>query len=45
MVRLRRETSLPQVMQGRWIDADEPSSELMVNGGEITCYGRAVEYE
>ncbi len=45
MDRLRREAPLPQEMQGRWVDADEPSSELIVNGGEITCYGRSVEYD
>jgi hypothetical protein len=23
----------------------EPTSELIVDGGEITCFGRAVEYD
>jgi hypothetical protein len=31
-------------MQGCWVGADEPSSELVVNGGEITCFGRVVDY-
>jgi hypothetical protein len=42
---LGREAALPLEMQGRWVDADEPSSELMVDGGEITCFGRTVEYD
>ena len=25
--------------------AGEPSSELIVDGGEITCFGRVVEYD
>lgn len=32
-------------MQGRWVDADDASSKLIVNGGEITCFGRPVEYD
>jgi hypothetical protein len=32
-------------MQGRWVGADDPSSELIVEGGEITCYGSRVEYD
>jgi hypothetical protein len=32
-------------MQGRWIDPDEPSSELIVEGGEVTCFGQVVDYD
>jgi hypothetical protein len=32
-------------MQGRWIGADDPLSELVVNGGAITCFGSAVKYD
>jgi uncharacterized glyoxalase superfamily protein PhnB len=45
MDRLGREAALPPEMQGRWVDADDSSSELIVNGGEITCFGRLVEHD
>jgi hypothetical protein len=45
MGRLGRDAALPREMQGRWVDADDASSELIVNGGEITCFGRPVEYD
>jgi hypothetical protein len=32
-------------MQGRWVDADDPSAELIVCGAEITCFGRTVEHD
>src|SRR5688500_328365 len=45
VMRLGRGAPLPRSMQGRWIEAEEPSSELIVNDGEITCFGRFVEYD
>ncbi len=45
MDRLRREAPLPREMQGRWVEANDPSSELIVDDGEITCFGRRVEYD
>lgn len=45
MGRLRRDAPLPSEMQGRWIGADDPSSELVIRGGEISCYGHLVEYD
>jgi len=42
--RVRREEPLPSEMQGRWVAVDDPS-ELIVNGGEITCFGKTVEYD
>ncbi|PXA84295.1 hypothetical protein DMC47_40910 [Nostoc sp. 3335mG] len=45
MDRLGRDMPLPEEMQGHWIDADDKTSELVVNGGEITCFGKAVEYD
>lgn len=39
MNRVTRETPLPAPMLGRWVDADDSSSELVIVGGEITCYG------
>ncbi|MBA4227602.1 MAG: hypothetical protein C0456_13320 [Hyphomonas sp.] len=32
-------------MQGRWVDIDDASTELAISGGEITCFGRLVEYD
>lgn len=32
-------------MQGRWIDVDEPSTELIVSGSEVTYFGRTVDYD
>ncbi len=45
MGRLTREAPLPREMQGRWAVAGEASSELIVDGGEITCFGRTVDYD
>jgi hypothetical protein len=43
--RVGRDEPLPAEMQGRWTDLDEPSSELVVTGGEVICFGRAVDYD
>jgi hypothetical protein len=32
-------------MQGQWVAVDEPSSRLIVEGGEITCFGQVVGYD
>ncbi|HLZ83972.1 MAG TPA: hypothetical protein VKQ54_10435 [Caulobacteraceae bacterium] len=32
-------------MQGKWIDAEGPASELVIDGSEITCFGKAVAYD
>jgi hypothetical protein len=40
-----RDAPLPSEMQGRWVDEDDPASELIVSGGEVTCLGRAVDYD
>ncbi len=32
-------------MQGRWLAVEDPGSELIVDGGEITCFGQTVEYD
>jgi hypothetical protein len=44
MTRLDRTASLPEEMQGRWVEVAD-GSILIVDGGEITCFGRAVEYD
>jgi len=45
MEQLGRDVPLPAEMQGRWIDADDQSAELVVSGGEICCLGQIVEYD
>ena len=45
MERLGRDVPLPVEMQGRWTDVEEPASELIVEGGEVTCFGKAVAYD
>lgn len=45
MSRQSRNTPLPSGMQGRWLDAEEPSSLLVIAGGEITCFGRLIDYD
>lgn len=32
-------------MQGRWRGADDPTVELVVSGGEVTCFGKVVNYD
>lgn len=45
MNRFGRDEPLPSQMQGRWISVDDPHSELIVVGGEITCFGTVVNYD
>ena len=45
MDRLGRDAALPNEMQGHWIDMENRSSELAVNGGEVSCFGKLVEYD
>lgn len=45
MNRLGRDEPLPPQMQGRWMAAADPRSELLVNGGAITCFGSTVKYD
>lgn len=32
-------------MQGRWIVDEEPTSILLVEGGEVTCFGAVIDYD
>jgi len=32
-------------MQGRWVDVDDESSELVVVGSEVTCFGQEIAYD
>lgn len=43
--RIGRDEPLPRQMQGRRIGADDPLSELVVDGGQITCFGAVVNYD
>ena len=45
MERAGRDAPLPGEMQGRWVDVDDPASELIVSGGEISYSGAVVEYD
>lgn len=45
MTKLGREARLPDEMQGRWTDVDDPAVDLIVHDGEITCFGKIVEYD
>ena len=45
MKRLGRDEPFPDEMQGRWVDVEEPTSELIVQGGEVICFGKAVAYD
>ena len=45
MQRLERHEPLPNEMQGRWRDIEDASSELIIHGGEIICFGESVTYE
>jgi hypothetical protein len=36
---------LPDAMQGKWVVADEPKSEPVIDGDEITCFGKRVAYD
>ena len=37
--------ALPQPMQGAWIDAEDQKVELLVAGGQVICFGKAVAYD
>ncbi|MDK2766557.1 MULTISPECIES: hypothetical protein [unclassified Sphingomonas] len=45
MERQDRSVSLPTQMQGRWVDAEDSTSELVVSGGEVSCFGKLVAYD
>ncbi|EIZ79466.1 hypothetical protein WSK_1956 [Novosphingobium sp. Rr 2-17] len=43
--RFGRDAALPNEMQGRWADMDDPSCELIIQGGEVICFGQSVRYD
>ncbi|MFM5916633.1 MAG: hypothetical protein ACKOOL_03760 [Novosphingobium sp.] len=45
MEQLGRADPIPAPMQGRWIDANDPTVELVIDGGEVACFGQTVEYD
>lgn len=28
-----------------WVDAEDPTAKLIICGAEVTCFGRAIEYD
>lgn len=40
-----RSAPLPEAMQGRWVDLDDPAGDLHIDGGEVRYRGRSVEYD
>lgn len=40
-----RETPFPTEMQGRWLISDEPTAEMIIEGGEISCFGQKIDYD
>ena len=40
-----REAPLPDEMQGRWVDSDDPSYVVDIRGGEVTYGGGPSEYD
>lgn len=45
MERIGRNEPLPAEMQGRWMSADDDNHELVIAGGEVTCFGSVVDYD
>ena len=45
MAILERDTPLPEAMQGRWLDPEDPTTVLIIDGAEITCFGKSVAYD
>ncbi|WP_448663871.1 hypothetical protein ACG3SL_04130 [Sphingomonas sp. CJ20] len=45
MERFERDAPLPNEMQGRWADIENPSSELIIEGGKVICFGQPVLYD
>ncbi len=45
MQRVERAAPLPTEMQGYWVGADEPTSELIVDGGKVICFGQRIAYD
>jgi hypothetical protein len=45
MTKCGREVPLPDAMQGKWVDSDDLSSELIISGSDIVCFGQAVAYD
>jgi hypothetical protein len=45
MSRLGREAPLPDEMQGRWVDSEDPSFVVVIDGGEVTYRQTRSEYD
>ena len=40
-----RAAPLPALMQGSWVEVDDPSGALVIEGGEVRYRGRGVDYD
>ena len=45
MERFDHDAPLPDEMQGRWVDIEDPTSELIIAGGSVTSFGQPVRYD
>lgn len=45
MERFARDVPFPNGMQGRWTDVEDPASQMIIQGGEVTCFGKRVDYD
>src|ERR1041385_1114054 len=45
MSRMGREAPLPDEMQGKWVDSEDPSYVVEIRGGEVTYGGGRSEYD
>jgi hypothetical protein len=44
-IRADRSSPLPEQMQGHWLFEQDLKSELLIDGGEVTCLGQVVDYD
>jgi hypothetical protein len=45
MAKPDRQTPFPAAIQGSWVDRDDPSATLIIEGAEITCFGASIAYD
>lgn len=41
----QRDEPFPARMQGVWVDAEDPTSKLIVRGAEVACFGQEIAYD
>jgi len=45
MQKVGQDVPLPEEMQGKWVDSDEPTAELVISGNKIICFGVPVAHD